>query len=53
MAILHLLAFIVVVAALVAVWRARSRGAGAMRVSLLVLAFALVAVAAVWYVARG
>jgi hypothetical protein len=52
MAILHLLAFIVVLAALVAVWRARSRGAGAMRASLLLLVFALAAVAALWYVVR-
>jgi hypothetical protein len=52
MAILPLLGFIIVVAALVGVWRARGRGAPAMQAALMLLIVALVAVLAAWYLIR-
>ena len=52
MAILPLLGFIIVVAALAGVWRARGRGAPAMQASLMMLLVAIIAVLAAWYVIR-
>ena len=52
MAIVRLIGFIIIVAALAGVWRARGRGAPAMQAALMLLAVALVAVLAALYVIR-
>lgn len=49
MAILPLVAFMIVLAALAGVWRARGRGANAVQSSLMLLIVALVAAAAIWF----
>jgi hypothetical protein len=47
------LGVIVLIGALVGVWRARSRGPSGIRQSLLVFVVALMAIALAWYVVRG
>lgn len=49
MALLPLLAFIIVIAALAGVWRARGRGAGAMQSAIMLLVVALVVALAIWF----
>jgi len=49
MTLLPLLAFIIVVAALAGVWRARGRGAGAMQSAITLLIVALAAALAMWF----
>jgi hypothetical protein len=49
MPILPLVAFIIVVAALAGVWRARGRGANAMQSSIMLLIVALAAAVAIWF----
>ena len=50
MPIIILLGFVVIIAALAGVWRARARGPAAVRQSLIVLVVALVAIGLAWYV---
>ena len=52
MAMLPLLAFIILIAALAGVWRARGRGPAAMQSAIMLLVFAVVAVVAAWLVIR-
>jgi len=49
MPLLPLLAFIIVVAALTGVWRARGRGASAMQSAIMLLVVALAAALAMWF----
>lgn len=50
MPILPLLAFIIVVAALAGVWRARGRGARAMQSAIMLLVVAIAVAVAIWFI---